>query len=448
MGWKSSTAGLIAVMAASAPALCQEPVEALEARIAALEAMLAELRAEVDAVREAPEQADDGVIALTAHAAQASPAPAVQAPAATPASRGFMMGGTRVEFGGFIDLDVHVLQTSDGDIASNSIARDFHIPGATPVGGVGDDTPDTDFTAQSTRFFFKTETDTDHGPIRTTLEFDFLGSPGGDERVSNSYNPRLRIAQLSYRGWTAGQGWTTFQNTSAIPESASFLVLTDAMVFNRQALVRYSAGPWSVALENANTMVTPFGGGARINADDNLMPDVVVRYDHRGAFGNVSVSALARELSYEAGGTDSSAFGWGVSAAGRVNVARGDVRFTLTAGEGLGRYLAFNTADAAVLDAAGALHPIASAAGLIAYRREITDRSRINVGYARLEIDNDTSLTGAGVTRSTYSGFFNLMRDVAPGLSLGAEASFGERRLETGETGSITRFTMSSRMTF
>jgi len=442
-------AGALALTAA-APAQDAPDVEALEARISQLEAMLGELRDEVAAARTMAQGAEamshqsaDAVIRLDrrVQAAETQAAPA--------AAGGFLAGDTRITYGGFIDLDVHVTDTSDGEIASNSIARDFYIPGAIPVGGSGDDTVDTDFTAQATRFFFDTETPSDLGAMKTHVEMDFLGSPGGDERVSNSFNPRLRTAWLQVGGWRAGQDWSTFQNTAAIPESVSFLIGSDGMIFIRQPLVRYTNGGFQIALENPETTVTPFGGGGRIATDDGAAPDVVARYNFSGGFGNISVGAIGRSLSYQGPGVDSSTVGYGVAVQGRLNLGEGsDLRFSASAGEGLGRYIGLNAVNAVVVDANGELEAIPVYGGLLAWRQSLGGSTRFNLGASYLEADNDAALTGGGVTRSVYSGWANLLTEVAPGVLVGGELLFGERELENGQTGSLTRFTLSTKYAF
>lgn len=437
-------AATAALMALSSPAALASDTQDLEDRIAALEAMISDLRAEVAASREAEAATHDRVERIEARVetASAAPAPAQSRP-------GFMSGNTRVDIGGLLDVDYHVTDFSDGDVAPTSIVRDFYIPGATPVGGSGDGSVDNDFTAEASRFYFTSATPTDHGEVTTRIEMDFLGSVGGNERVSNSYNPRLRHAWLQYGNWRMGQDWSTFQNTSAIPESASFLIASDGMVFVRQAQVRYTSGNWQFALENPDTTVTPFGGGGRIDGGDGAIPDVVVRYNARGDFGNLSISGLARNLTYEAGAIDGEAFGWGVSVAGRLNLTEtSDLRVSLTAGEGLGRYIGLNAANGAVVDANGDLEAIGSIGGLIAYQHGLGDGRRVNFGYSHLDIDNDVALTGLGATSSVQSGFANYMVTLAPGITVGGEVLFGERELENGQSGSISRFTFSTKYAF
>lgn len=436
-------AAAAAIMVMQAPAAFAQ-TEDLEARIAALEAMISDLRAEVAASRANEAQTTARVEMIEARVEEA---PA--APAASSAAPGFMSGNTRIDIGGLLDVDYHITDFSDGDVAPTSIVRDFYIPGATPIGGTGDGEPDNDFTAQASRFYFTSSTPTDHGDVTTRIEMDFLGSLSGNERVSNSYNPRLRHAWLQYGNWRMGQDWSTFQNTSSIPESASFLVGSDGMIFVRQPQLRYTNGNWQIALENPDTTVTPNGGGARIDGGDGAIPDLIVRYNARGDFGNLSVSGLARNLTYEGPGADGNAFGWGVSVAGRLNITdMSDLRVSATVGEGLGRYIGLNSANGAVIDANGDLEAIGSLGGMIAYRQMLDDNQRINLGYSFLDVDNDVALTGTGATTSTYSGFANYLVTLAPGITVGAELLYGERELENGQSGSISRATFSTKYAF
>jgi hypothetical protein len=444
---KTTLAAGVSAMALSAGASASNPEE-MEARLAALEAMMAELRNELEAERARNAERDHAMVDRVETLETRETAQPVTA-AASPRGNGFMAGNTNITYGGFIDIDAHLTDVSDGDLAPTSITRDFYIPGATPVGGTGDSEADLDFTAQGSRFFFATSTPTEQGEIRSRLEFDFLGSPGGNERVSNSYNPRLRVAWAEMGNWRIGQDWSTFQNTAAIPESASFLILSDGMVFVRQAQIRYTNGNFQASLENTDTTVTPFGGGGRIESGDGAMPDIVARYNLRREGVNVAFAGIARRLSAEVGGIDGDAFGWGVSVQGRVSLTdTSDLRFSATAGEGVGRYIGLNAINGAVATATGDLEAIPVYGGLIAWRQEFGENRRFNVGYSYLEADNDVSLTGMGATRSVQSGYAALLTTLPGGVTLGGEVMIGNRELENGTSGTISRITLSTKYAF
>lgn len=436
--------GATACTAALSAGAMAQSTEDLEERLAALEAMVAELRTELEEARGQNAEMGDRVVRLETRE------PAQVTAAASPAGNGFRAGNTTITYGGFIDVDAHVTDVSDGDIAPNSIARDFYIPGAIPVGGTGDSEADVDFTAQGSRFFFATNTPTEQGAITSRLEFDFLGSPGGNERVSNSYNPRLRVAWAQMGNWRVGQDWSTFQNTAAIPESASFLAASDGMVFVRQAQVRYTQGNFQLSLENPDTTVTPFGGGGRLNMGDGALPDAVARYNFRGEGRNIALTGLVRRLVAQGNGIDGEALGWGISVQGRQSIgANTDLRFSLTGGEGVGRYIGLNAVNGAVATATGDIEPIPVIGGLVAVRHSFGENNnRFNLGVSMLQADNDVALTGMGATSEVRSVFGALMIPLSPGVTLGTELLFGERELESGTSGSITRATISTKYTF
>ncbi|MEM1390142.1 MAG: DcaP family trimeric outer membrane transporter [Pseudomonadota bacterium] len=422
---------LISVAAATLPTMAAQE-QTLEDRIAALEAMVADLKSEL---ADEKAKADEAIVRID----QVENTMATDRPVTT--TSGFMIGDTTFKLSGFIDVDAHVTNFSDGQIASNSIARDFYIPGATPIGG--DDYTVTDLTAQASRFAVTAQKPVGNEQVTGYLELDFLGSAQGNELVSNSYSPRLRRAYVDYKGWRVGQEWSTFQNTSAIPESASFLVLSDGMVFVRQAQIRYTNGPWQVAVENPNTTSLNFG-----SVDDNVLPDLIGRYNFKGDFGNVSVAAIARQLRADFGSNEEEVFGYGVSVSGRLNVGDGgDVRFGLSGGEGLGRYIGLAASRAAALDPSGDLEAITSYGGHVAWRQPISETGRISLGYSGLFVDNPDYL-GGDVNKSVQSGFAAFLWDVAPKVTLGTEILYGVRELENGLEGDLTRLTFSTKYGF
>ncbi|MEM7729788.1 MAG: porin [Pseudomonadota bacterium] len=432
----------VAVCAISPVASAQS--SSTEMRLQALEAEIASLRAELAAERE---QRQSDVILLDQKVQQPVP---VDAPSGTVAKAGFQVGDTTFKIGGYVDFDASLTDLSDGTIGSSSIARDFYIPSVTPVGGEGSTV--TDFTAQATRLSVAAQRDVGGKAATGYLEMDFLGSFQGNERVSSSFSPRLRRAYLDYMGVRIGQEWTTFQNTSAIPESASFLVLSDGMVFNRQPLVRLTRGNFQFALENPDATVTPASGAGRIEADGNIVPDVVARYNLKGDFGNLSLAALGRQLRLETGVVDEATFGYALSASGRINVGeRDDIRFNLVGGEGAGRYVGLNAINGAAMDPqSGDLEAIGSFGGLIAWRHPFGQTARLNIGYSGLWADNPDFLTdlNPSATESVQSTFAAVLWDIAPKVTVGVEGLYGVKELENGDDGSISRLTFSTKYGF
>ncbi|WP_028876824.1 DcaP family trimeric outer membrane transporter [Teredinibacter turnerae] len=359
---------------------------------------------------------------------------------------------TTVTLGGFIKLDAISTDYSDGTAAAGSIGRDFYVPSTTPVGGESENRV-FDMHARQTRFNLGTLTELDGHKLKTFIELDFMATPNGDERVSNSYTPRLRHAFLQYDNWLMGQTWSTFQNVGSLPETVDFIGNTDFGIFVRQAQIRYTAGGFQFAVENPETTITPFGGGGRIVADDNMLPDFVARYNLKAGGLDMAFAGLARELSYNTEGSggniDSSTTSFGLSITGKYTFPnKSDLRFGVNTGSGMGRYIGLNVANGAVLDADGELEAIDSTAAYIAYRHMWNAKWRSNFTYSAIEIDNDTDLTGMGVTSSTSSVRVNLFYSPVPALLFGGEVAVANRELESEVDGSMTRLQFTAKLGF
>jgi hypothetical protein len=349
------------------------------------------------------------------------------------------------KFGGFVKLDA---MYSDYDSGSSSgPGRDFYIPGTIPVGD-GDGESYTDFHIKESRINFKSTHNLDNGDkVNTMLEMDFHLSGQGNERVSNSWSPRVRHAFFTYNNWLFGQTWMTFFNVGALPENLDFVGPAESTVFGRQAMIRYSTGNWQFAAENPETTITPYGGGGRIVSDDNLIPDLVARFK----LGSITFAGIARELAYEdsAAGIDDSTSGYGLSVSGKHMVGeRNDIRWMATIGSGLGRYVGLNTANAAVLDANGNLHSIDTTSAFASYRHFWNDQWRSNFTLGYLSVDNDTDLTGMGVTESANSFHVNLIYSPVPKMDFGIELMHASREVESGADGDMTRLQFSAKYAY
>ena len=381
-----------AMILAPGAAFAQDAQAALEARIAQLEAELNSLKSEVVAARTQQAAQQQDIIRLETRPA---PPPPVQQAAAP--SDGFRIGDHTVKFGGFVKVDASASNYSGGDPANGDALREFHIPGSIPIGGADEDTA-TDFNARQTRFWLTTDGLVGGHKVGTRLEMDFQTLPGtADQRTTSPANPALRRAFVTIDNWLIGQEWTNFQNTAVLPESADFIGAAEGTVFARQVQVRYTRGPFSISVENPETTVTPFSGGARIIADDSSLPDFTARYAVARPWGDLQFAGLLRQLKYQNPATDidSTATGWGLSASTKIKVgAKDDLRLMVTGGEGIGRYVGLNFSNDAVLDASGELDAIGVVAGFAAYRHVWAPGWRSSLIWSAQKVDNDTSVTG------------------------------------------------------
>lgn len=370
----------------------------------------------------------------------------------SPLTTASVLDDTKVNFSGYLKADALISQYSDGTLGAGNLGRDFYIPSLTPVGGAEENTQ-FDAHIRQSRFRFTTNTALDSGEKLTgVLEFDFQTTVDGNERVSNSYTPRVRHAFIQYNNWLIGQTWSTFQDTSALPETLDFVGVTDGTIFIRQTMVRYSANGFAISLENPESTITPYGGGGRIVGDDNSMPDLAASYTMKQDWGYFKVAGLMRELSYvnkqSGADIDTSTNSYGINVSGKIMLGQDDIRFMLNSGKGLGRYSALNAVNGAVLDSNNELQTIDSTGISLAYRHQWNEQWRSNVTYSALDVDNDVSLTGASATQKTSSMRVNLLYSPSKELTFGGEYTSATRELENGQQGDMDRLQFSAMYSF
>jgi len=356
---------------------------------------------------------------------------------------------TKVSYGGYVKLDAIWSDFSDGTLGAQHIGRDFYVPGTTPVSASSSEDAVFDMHARQSRFNFGTATKLEDGStINTKIELDFIASTGGNERVSNSYSPRIRQAFVTYKGWLFGQAWSNFQNVGALPETLDFVGPAEGTVFVRQAMAKYTTGNFSFSVENPESTVTTADTG-RVVTDDASMPDFTARYTYKADWGNFVLTALARQLTYKVGAADESETSFGVSASGRVNFGKNNLKFMLTQGAGLGRYVGLNVANGAVYDGSN-LHTIDSTSGFVAYQHHWNDKFRSTFLYSFFEADNVMDALGAGYnpTKSSMSYSANLLYSPVKKLTFGAEYKVGTRETESGVDGDLNRIQMSVKYVF
>jgi len=435
--------GLIARLDAEAGQTQQQTaaVADIRAQTALIQAEQQAMRAEVEATEET---------ARTIAARQAEMSDKLIDFAIAP-GEGFKMGKTRVTYGGYVKLDATSQRTSGGQIAGNSILRDFLFPSSIPVGGRASGF-DTDFSARQTRFLFKTETDvgTDH-KLSSLIELDFNVTEGGNERVTNSFSPRIRHALINYDNWTFGQGWSTFQNVGALPDSLDFIGVTPGTVFDRQPLIRYTKGGLQLAVEQPETVVTA-RNGAMVTPGDDQIPDIVGRYNWGGDWGSFTAAGIVRQLHVSTDdlmGVDDAAWGYGLSLSGKLKVGpKDDLRFMATAGDGLGRYIGLNIVNDAAIKVDGTLDPIFTWSGFAAYRHVWADNLRSNLAGSYFKADNPVRLTTNQVTDESWNAFVNLIWTPVGPLNVGVELMYAERTLEDGRSGNLQRVQVSTQYNF
>ena len=359
------------------------------------------------------------------------------------------VGKTTIGFHGFIKVDANFTEYNDG-IPPVKAIDDFYIPALVPTRAPGSENTSEGVKfnshAKQSRFNIGTSTVLANGEkIKGFIEMDF--GPGSatsnGETTTNRSGVDLRHAVISYGNWKFGQTWSNALNGSAIAETLDFFALSEGMIDTRQMQVRYSNGPLSISLENPETTV------GRVKTNDSSVPDLIAKYGFKGGWGNVSVAAIVRQLKYKDAGLDidSSESAGGISIAGRINASgKDDIRFTVTSGKGLGRYLGLSLNADAYVDANNDLATIDQVAANIGYRHFWNDTTRSTIGYAVYDADADDS--SVVYNKKSQSLHANLLFSPMDKLTLGGEFIYGKLEKSNGNTGDMNRLQFSAKYVF
>jgi len=414
---------------------------ALEARIAKLEAQLAQLIAQQDAQQQRAKVHEERLDQVVVADQNGMRSPAT---------------GMTFSYGGFARLDSIASDYTGGDSAANVNGDDFLDAASIPIGGDDGDIK-TDLHAKATRFWFKTHTPTeDGGEVSTNIEFDFAAGGQGNEKISNSYAARLRLAYLEWRRedgsrWLVGQDWSTFVNNPARP---AVLDLTGpiGMAFMRQAQVRYTNGPLMLAIENPSTGLYGVGDvSGDSDFDNNTMPDLVARYNGQTGNLNWSVSGMMRELSYRQDNDHDSTYAGALNVSGIWDLGTDNLRFMINYGA-LGRYMGLQTYRDGVIQADGKIDGIDQIGGFVAYSHRWSAHWNSVLALSLSKADNPNSLDHTNTPSRYASVHANLSYQPVPKLTIGGELIYAEKQIEgeiNGEdAGELTRLQFITRYDF
>lgn len=373
----------------------------------------------------------------------------IQTVSITPAA----VPGTVFKLGGYIKADFIATRTGNGQLANNASGRSLYMPGQTPVGG-DPSSVDYDAHARFSRFNLGVDSVTENGDkMGAFFEMDFFGlSQDHYQTATNAYGIRLRHAYMYWNNWMAGQSWSNFVDTSAVPESVDFIGPIDGVLMVRQAQIRYTRDAFSVALENPETTYLGYGTATRIYSDRGWMPDLTLRYGWKGDWGSFSTSALVRRLYVDNGISKDSQFAGGLAVTGKWNIGESDdIRYQFSAGRGISRYIGLAIQSDATLNVDGELDTIDSLAGYVGWHHHFTPKLRSNLIYARSDYyfdDIASNPFGNDITKTVQSIRANVFYSPLPKIDLGAELMYGRREVKSGDKGDITRVQFTTKYTF
>lgn len=467
-----SGVGVAALVTAGMPAtaMARTAYEArLEARIKQLETIVAQMQGQMATTQVQNQQLAEQNRQIGEQAAQASAASAqanekVATLAAKPAApaEGFRSGNTTIKLGGYIKAVANISRFANGEVAANSLGRDFYLPQTIPTGNAPGSTVH-DFSAKQTRLWMNLNSDIAGHTVKGYVETDFQTTAsaaptvtnGGSQRTTNGYTLALRRAYVQVDRFTFGQDWTTFQNAATLPESTDYVGVTEGTVFVRQPQVRYSAPlgkgtTLHIAAENSETASAVAGATALTENDDDRMPDFAARLSHTGSFGELSLAGLVRELSVANAGVGDRKMGWGASASGKLwlnGKKSADLRFMATYGQGIGRYVGLNFAPDTIV-AAGQLHRVDNFAAFGALRLPLASNLRTNLMASYQHAKYPSVITIADFNSSAWSVAGNLFWTPVKNVDVGIEVRHGRRELVSGVSGQLDRMEFAAKYNF
>ncbi|MCG8668795.1 MAG: DcaP family trimeric outer membrane transporter [Pseudomonadales bacterium] len=340
--------------------------------------------------------------------------------------------GHKIAFGGYLKADLRYV---DGDVAY----QDYWLgnaPSGTPT-----DTQKLGFSIRESRF----NTKYTHNDVSAFLEFDLYGG-GGNEVVSNSTNPRIRHAFIKYKNFLVGQTWSTFMNTSALPETLDFAGPTVAEVFIRQSQIRYSINGFDFAIENPETNgdgdVGASSSGVGLSGENGDLeestPDLIAKYTFKGDWGHISTAAMVRKVDQGDEGIEDTATA--LSIAGKIMLGKDDFRFQVNVGEP-GRYVGpALTADIVTDPADNEVKVEETTAFAAAYRHIWQKDLRSTLFYGTAETDI--------LERERTHWGINLIKDLDDHLSAGVELGNFEVADSGTDTADSNYLQMSLKFTF
>lgn len=412
------------LMLGTTPALGQNAeIEVLRAQLRALERKLdeatARIEAEAAAARNEAREARDEVAARTQ---DAGPEKTIaKADLITRDGKGIKIGDTTFTVNGFIKADAVYGSGGDGSKNNRTLGQATNF--ARFANSPAEDRWRLGSSIRESRIGLRTFTpDVGGQDLTTYFEFDFHGSEdGANEFVSNSYNPRVRLAYATWGDWTVGQDVTTFSETAAIPEILNQGKMA-AFMYVRQPLLRYRmnvpGGTLFASIEN------PEDGH-----HDQAYPDAILRYQVRNNYGVYSLAAMARTL--EKGNTGDRSLQGAASLSARIpTYGKDNLRLQYSYGV-LGRYAGLRTfedilnTDTEANGDRGDLVPAVSYGATVAYQRHWSSKWRSNLSFSQLEMvtNADEARLNRYFDRST-SAHLNLLYAATDRITLGLEYAY------------------------
>lgn len=354
--------------------------------------------------------------------------------------------------GGFINL-----RASYGfnDVVNNI---DF-VPYDIPVPGNYATKQRIGMDASTSRLFLKAIANSKAlGRVIVFMDADFRGGNG------YSYTPRVRSAYVWFKGLTLGRDVTTFCDLSAAPTTIDFQG-PNAYNFRFSTMIRYEFSLWQehlkmgVAAELPNVSATYGNGTNNIFAPiPQRMPDFPIYAQF--AWGenrqsHVRASAVFRNMyAYDiARDKNTSLFGWGVQASGRINIAQFlNIFFNGVYGQGITPYIQDLTGSG--LDFTPnplkptSIQTMPMYGWQAAAQINITQRLSVSGGYSAVNVQRKNRYYTDDQYKQGQYIFGNVFYHITPRMKVAAEYLYGKRKDMNGANNKANRLNIMAQYNF
>lgn len=294
------------------------------------------------------------------------------------------------------------------------------------------------------------------GRVIVFMDADFRGGN------AYSYTPRVRSAYVWFKGLTLGRDVTTFCDLSAAPTTIDFQG-PNAYNFRFATMIRYEFSLWQnhfkmgVAAEVPNVSAT-YGDNNIFAAIPQRMPDFPIYAQF--AWGenrqsHVRASAVFRNMyAYDiARDKNTSLFGWGVQASGRINIARFlDIFFNGVYGEGITPYIQDLTGSG--LDFTPnplkptSIQTMPMYGWQAAAQINITQRLSVSGGYSAVNVQRKNRYYTDDQYKHGQYVFGNVFFHITPRMKVAAEYLYGTRKDMNGVKNHANRVNVMAQYNF
>jgi DcaP outer membrane protein len=294
---------------------------------------------------------------------------------------------------------------------------------------------------RQTRFGVKSTVPTDFGDLKTIFEFELFGT--GVDAGQTTFRLRHAWGELGQFG--AGQTWSPFMDPDVFPNSLEYWG-PNGMVFFRNVQLRW------MPINKGNKQLWFAAERPGASADLGQFSDRVQLQGVRGRFPAPDLSARARvggERTYlQIAGIgryiawddpnravvdlSGHTWGWGVNVSSNLGFGKKDVlRLSTTYGHGIENYMNDAPVDVAPKGTTNPLRPLGGdplpVFGLVGfYDHNWSERWTSSVGYSMLQIENARTQLPNAFHRGRY-GLVNLLFYPVKNVMTGGEFQWGRR---------------------